>query len=76
MLVCESAAIIDKSQIDGQKFERVLISKKQPFSEETSVFVKNLPADVTDTELGEAFQQFGTVISCQVSNNPFSHSKV
>ena len=64
MSVCESAAIIDKSQISGKAFERVLISKKQPFSEQTSVFVKNLPVDVTDTELGEAFKQFGTVINC------------
>lgn len=54
---------------------RVLTSKKQPFSEETSVFVKNLPTDVTDTSLGEEFLNFGTVINCQVLRDHEQNSK-
>lgn len=73
--MCESAAIIDKSTIGGSQFARVLTSKKQPFSAETSVFVKNLPVDVTDATLGEEFLKFGTVINCQVLRDHEQNSK-
>lgn len=73
--MCESAAIIDKSTIGGVKFSRVLTSKKQPFSDSTSVFVKNLPKEVTDAGLGEEFLKFGTVINCQVLRDHEQNSK-
>jgi RNA recognition motif-containing protein len=55
----------------------VLISKKHiyKFTENTSVFIKNIPRDISDTQLGEAFQQFGTVLNCQVLRDHAQNSK-
>ena len=68
--VCDAAAQIDK---DGNSFTRANNKLKSQFNENTSIFVRNLPEEVTDDELFTMFQQSGSVMNCQVSGN--SHSK-
>jgi len=49
--LCNAAAIIDRSSNGDQPFTRGNIKTKAQFSETTSVFIRNLPADVTDDDL-------------------------
>ena len=49
--MCNAAAIIDRSSNGDQPFTRGNIKTKAQFSETTSVFIRNLPADVTDDDL-------------------------
>ena len=66
-IVCDAAAIIDRSSNGDQPFKRGNNKQKAQFNEETSVFIRNLPADVTDDDLFQEFQKTGSVINCQVS---------
>jgi len=54
--LCNAAAIIDKSHLEGKPFQRTNSSRKSQFTEDTSVFVRNLPPDVGNHELFTAFQ--------------------
>ena len=67
--MCDAAAIIDKSFFEGQQFKRANNRQKAQFNESSSVFVRNLPADVTDDALFQEFQKTGSVINCQVSRH-------
>lgn len=63
--VCDAAALIDK---DGKTFQRANNRQKAHFNENTSIFVRNLPEEVTDDDLFKQFQSSGSVMNCQVSN--------
>lgn len=66
-IVCNAAAIIDRSSNGDQPFTRANNKTKAQFNETTSVFVRNLPATVSDDDLFQEFQKHGSVINCQVS---------
>lgn len=73
--LCDAAAIIDKASKEGsQPFTRAN-NRKAQFSEASSVFVRNLPTDVTDDGLFQEFQKAGSVINCQVLRDHQSNSK-
>jgi len=68
--VCDAAEIIDKACKEGaQPFERANNKQKAQFNETTSVFVRNLPLEITDDGLFVEFQKVGSVINCQVSKH-------
>ena len=67
VLVCDAAAIIDKSSSGDKPLIRFNNRHKAQFQEKTSVFVRNLPEDKTDDDLFQEFQKVGSVITCQVS---------
>lgn len=74
--LCEAAAAIDRSSKSGdQPFTRGNNKQKAQFSESTSVFIRNLPSDVTDEDLFQEFQKAGSVINCQVLRDHLSNSK-
>lgn len=70
--LCDAAAQIDK---DGNSFTRANNKLKSQFNENTSIFVRNLPEEVTDDELFTMFQQSGSVMNCQVLRDHKSKSK-
>lgn len=57
LLVCDAAAIIDSSASKGEekKLSRSNNKTKASFNEETSIFVRNLPLEVSDDELFDEF---------------------
>lgn len=71
-LVCNAAAIIDSSADSG--LTRGNNKTKASFNETSSVFVRNLPAHVSDDDLFQEFQKYGSVINCQVGITSLSLS--
>jgi len=55
--LCDAAAIIDSSASKGEekKLSRSNNKTKASFNEETSIFVRNLPLEVSDDELFDEF---------------------
>lgn len=62
--MCDAAAIIDGASTQDKPLTRGNYRTKANFNGETSVFVRNLPDHVTDEELYEVFQKFGSVLNC------------
>lgn len=64
--MCNAAAIIDRSSIDGVPFKRAN-NRKAEFNEQTSVFIKNLQPSTDNDGLFAEMQKIGNVVNCQVS---------
>lgn len=73
--LCNAAAIIDRSQDGDKSFKRGNTKFKAQFLEASSVFVRNLPVEVTDDDLFQQFQKMGSVTNCQVLRDVNSNSK-
>lgn len=64
--LCEAAVAIDNAAKGDAGLRRTKTKTKAQFNEATSIFVRNLPADVGDDELFQEFQKAGSVINCQI----------
>jgi len=56
--------MLDESQIKEVAFERVISAGSKVFSPETSIFVKDFPADCDNASLSAAFKGIGTILQC------------